>query len=149
MLGILGLWMGILVCVGWLEIANGHEKQIVGIIVNINLLFFYGAPLQTIKTVLREKSSESIHAPTMFLNCVNAGFWGAYGIAINNIIIYGPNGLGFFLGLIQAFLCAVYPKQNSEVTYSDTVDPTPLLNSSEGSPETEVEERDPATGEML
>jgi hypothetical protein len=43
MLGVLSLWITILVCVGWLGIANGREKEIIGIFVNINLLFFYGA----------------------------------------------------------------------------------------------------------
>lgn len=148
MLGVLSTWLAILVCVGWLGIANGYEKEIVGILVNINLLFFYGAPLQTIKTVLQEKSSESIHTPTMILNCVNAGFWGAYGIAINNIVIYGPNGIGFFLGLCQAFLCCMYPKNSSDVSSSDAVDPTPLLPSGVAS-DTEVEETEQDTREIL
>ena len=43
MLGVLSLWITILVCVGWLGIAKGREKEIIGIFVNINLLFFYGA----------------------------------------------------------------------------------------------------------
>ena len=134
MLGVLSLWIGILVGVGWLGIAHGHEKEIVGILVNINLLFFYGAPLQMIQTVMVEKSSDSIHTPTMILNCINAGFWGAYGIAINNIVIYGPNGIGFFLGLCQAFLCCMYPKNSGELSSPD-VDPTPLLDSAEGDSE--------------
>lgn len=112
MLGVLSLWMTILVGVGWLGlgVVNGREKEIVGIFVNINLLFFYGAPLQTMKTVLVEKRSDSIHTPTMILNCTNAAFWGAYGIAINNIVIYGPNGIGMLLGLGQAALCCLFPK---------------------------------------
>ncbi len=149
MLGVLSTWLAILVCVGWLGIADGHEKEIVGILVNINLLFFYGAPLQTIKTVLLEKSSESIHTPTMILNCVNAGFWGAYGIAINNIVIYGPNGIGFVLGLSQAFLCCMFPKKSSDdVSSSDAVDPTPLLPSGVAS-HTEVEESEQDIREIL
>ena len=43
MLGVLSLWITILVCVGWLGIGKGREKEIIGIFVNINLLFFYGA----------------------------------------------------------------------------------------------------------
>ena len=149
MVGILSLWIGILVCVGWLGIANGHEQEIIGVIVNINLLFFYGAPLQTIKSVFLEKSSDSIHTPTMILNCTNAGFWGAYGIAINNAVIYGPNGVGFFLGLSQAFLCCMYPKKSIDLSSSDVVDPTPLLNSSEIDSDTGVEGGDPSSQEIL
>ena len=88
-----------------------------------------------------EKCSDSIHTPTMVLNCTNAGFWGAYGIAINNPVIYGPNVIGFFLGSIQAALCCMYPKNFIQPSSVD-VDDTPLLNSSEGDSETEVEEGD-------
>lgn len=145
MLGVLSVWMTVLVCVGWLGIGNGREKEIIGILVNINLLFFYGAPLQTIKTVVAEKRSDSIHTPTMILNCINAGFWGAYGIAINSPVIYGPNGVGFFLGLSQAVLCCMYPKNSSPQPSSVDVDPTPLLNSDEDDSVTaEVEEGDSA-----
>mmetsp|Transcript_24147 Transcript_24147/g.56962 ORF Transcript_24147/g.56962 Transcript_24147/m.56962 type:complete len:276 (-) Transcript_24147:2449-3276(-) len=140
-LGVLGSWISALVVVGWFKIAKGYEKEIVGILVNINLLFFYGAPLQTIKTVIQEKCSDSIHTPTMVLNCINAGFWGAYGIAINNIVIYGPNGIGFFLGCIQAVLCCTFPKSTPPVD----VDDTPLLDGTEdtimdNSSEPEMEE---------
>jgi len=143
MLGVLSLWITILVCVGWLGIGKGREKEIIGIFVNINLLFFYGAPLQTIKTVFVEKCSDSIHTRTMILNCTNAFFWGAYGIAINNPVIYGPNGIGFLLGSLQAVLCCMYPKTSDQPSSVD-IDDTPLLNSSEGDSETGVEEGDSA-----
>jgi len=138
MLGVLILWMSILVCVDWLTITNGFEKEIIGIFVNINLLFFYGAPLQSMKTVIVEKRSDTIHTPTMILNCTNAGFWAAYGIAIDNPVIYGPNGIGIFLGLSQAALCCMYPKHSPQ-RYSGNVDYTPLLSSSDDSGR-EVEE---------
>lgn len=129
-LGILGFWIAALVGVGWFGIAKGYEKEIVGILVNINLLFFYGAPLQTIRLVVTEKCSDSIHTPTMVLNCVNAGFWGAYGVAIRNIVIYGPNGVGLFLGSIQVVLCCIFPKSPTHTPPAD-VDDTPLLDASE------------------
>ncbi|VEU43039.1 unnamed protein product [Pseudo-nitzschia multistriata] len=130
LLGVLSFWAAVLVGVGWLEIANGREKEIVGIFVNINLLFFYGAPLQTIKIVIDEKCSDSIHNLTMLLNCTNAGFWGAYGIAMDNIVIYGPNGIGLFLGFSQVILCCIFPK-SSDRTSPGGVDHAPLLDASE------------------
>ena len=137
MLGVLSSWTAIIVCVGWLGIGYGHEKEIIGIIVNINLMFFYGSPLQTLKTVIVEKSSNSIHTPTMVLNCANAGFWAAYGIAISNPVIYGPNCIGFFLGLSQATLCCMYPKNcNPRET---GLDDTPLLDSREDASEADVD----------
>jgi hypothetical protein len=68
LLRILILWILILVSVGWLGLVDGHEVPTIGLLVNINLIFFYGAPLQTLKTVITEKCSDSIHAPTMVMN---------------------------------------------------------------------------------
>jgi solute carrier family 50 protein (sugar transporter) len=121
-LQILSLWFVILLCISWLGLTDGHEKETVGILVNINLLFFYGAPLQSIKLVTQEGNSDSLHVPTMILSCTNAGFWMMYGIARRDIVIYGPNGIGLLLGLVQALLCCACPKSNSL-----PVDATPFL----------------------
>mmetsp|Transcript_35561 Transcript_35561/g.36068 ORF Transcript_35561/g.36068 Transcript_35561/m.36068 type:complete len:277 (+) Transcript_35561:183-1013(+) len=127
MLEVLALWMAILVCVGWLGICEGNEKEIIGLLVNINLLFFYAAPLQTMKTVFSEKRSNSIHPPTMILNCTNAGFWGAYGMARSDIVIWGPNSIGMLLGLTQALLCCLFPKNSNQILLAG-VDNRPLLD---------------------
>jgi solute carrier family 50 (sugar transporter) len=82
------------------------------LMVNINLLFFYGAPLQKIQVVLSSKSSDSLHTMTVLLNCINAAFWAAYGVAVQDIVVYGPNGLGLLFGLLQALLCCFYPKNH-------------------------------------
>jgi solute carrier family 50 protein (sugar transporter) len=121
-LRILSVWIVILVCVGWFGLADGHEKETVGILVNINLLFFYGAPLQRIRLVTQESNSDSLHVPTMVLSCTNAAFWMMYGIARRDIVVYGPNGIGLILGFVQALLCCVYPKSTSLL-----VNGTPLL----------------------
>jgi hypothetical protein len=124
---IMVVWLIVLVCVGWLGLVPNRQQRtgIIGLLANVNVLFFYGAPLQKISSVLSEKTSDSIHTPTMILNNLNAGFWGAYGVARNDIVIYGPNGIGFLLGLIQLLLCCVYPKTTSGSI--DDVDTTPLL----------------------
>ena len=143
LLEVLSLWMIILVGVGWLGICKGKEKEVVGLLVNINLLFFYAAPLQTMSTVVKKKGSDSIHTLTMILNCLNAGFWGIYGLAINDIVIYGPNSIGLLLGIIQAILCCIYPKISTNQIVSSTtgVDNRPLLdNVYDDDQETEVEE---------
>lgn len=127
-LRILSLWIVILVFVGWSGLVKGREKETIGILVNINLLFFYGAPLQTIRAITQEKTSDSLHVPTMALSCANAGFWMMYGIARLDIVIYGPNGIGLLLGLVQALLCCVYPKSNTPPADLDT---RPLLEDTE------------------
>ncbi|CAJ1953993.1 unnamed protein product [Cylindrotheca closterium] len=110
LLRVLVVWILILILVGWSGLFHTVEGQInaIGILVNINLIFFYGAPLQTIQTVLRSKSSDSIHRPTMIMNSTNAIFWVAYGVKRNDPYIFGPNTIGFLLGFAQIILLCCY-----------------------------------------
>jgi uncharacterized protein with PQ loop repeat len=127
LLRILILWLSILVCVGWLGVANGHERAVMGVLANINVIFFYGAPLQTMQTVIGEKSSESIHVPTMIMNLLNTCFWILYGLAKEDPVIYFPNIIGFGLGVIQMLLCLIYPAR-----IDPDLDMNPLLQDVEG-----------------
>lgn len=107
-------WIVVLLIVGWSGWIQ-YPATAIGILVNVNLIFFYGAPLQTIQTVLRTKSSDSIHRPTVFTNSVNSLFWLLYGcLARHDPVIYGPNTIGIALGTIQAFLMCCYPQEGEE-----------------------------------
>jgi uncharacterized protein with PQ loop repeat len=124
LLQILFLWLTILVCVGWLGMTKGHQVETIGVLVNINLLFFYGAPLQTIETVISEKNSASIHRPLMRMNWLNTSFWVLYGlVGRNDPVIYVPNAIGLLFGLIQGLLCCLYPGRAEP-----DVDVEPLLS---------------------
>ena len=56
------VWAIILLWVGWITPWHGQEAAVVGWAVNLNLVFFYAAPLQSIQHVLTTGSSESIHS---------------------------------------------------------------------------------------
>jgi hypothetical protein len=60
-------------------------------------------------TVISERSSASIHVPTMVMNWMNTSFWIAYGLARNNLVIVIPNSVGLFLGILQGLLRLSYP----------------------------------------
>lgn len=92
---------------------NRLGQFIVGYVVNLNLVFFYGAPLSAIGKVLRSKRSDALHVPTMMMNTNCATFWTVYAIAINDPFMYVPNGLGVVLGAIQLVLWVVFPKSTS------------------------------------
>lgn len=104
-------WGLILTYAGWFSTTD--PASLIGIIVNLNLIFFYGAPLQTMQTVIRERTSESIHLPTMFMNYTNTSFWIAYGIARRDPVIILPNVVGLSLGLVQGVLCLLFPRTGS------------------------------------
>jgi len=111
-LRVLILWSVILVWVGWL-FPGPNAPTTVGILVNLNLIFFYAAPLQTIRHVLQSGNSNSIHGPTMMMVCANASFWFLYGVALGDPIVMLPNAIGLTLGLVQVALRVIYPHTNT------------------------------------
>ena len=86
--------------------------EVIGILVNLNLIIYYAAPLESIIKVVRTKSSNSIHVPSVLMNVVNTSFWIAYGTAKKDLIIIIPNGLGLLLALAQGVVCLVYPRND-------------------------------------
>ena len=113
-LRILVVWSFVLVWVGWLY-PSSYSAHVVGLVVNINLVAFYGAPLHTIMTVIETKCSDSIHVPTMVLNWTNTSFWLAYSVARRDPVIMVPNGLGLMLGIVQGLLSLWFPRSGRQV----------------------------------
>ncbi|KAL7571722.1 hypothetical protein ACA910_002822 [Epithemia clementina (nom. ined.)] len=105
------------------------QEVIVGVAVNLNLVFFYGAPLSTIAQVLKERNSATIHIPTIVTSTANGLFWFAFGLAVFDLFIIVPNGLGALLGVVQMFLCVTFPrKKRDDITLpipTDSVRPLP------------------------
>jgi solute carrier family 50 (sugar transporter) len=93
--------------------SSNISRSLVGYMVNFNLVFFYGAPLSTIWTVLQQRHSTSIHRPTLITNTLNASFWLAYGLAVKDAFIFIPNGLGAVLGAIQVLLLLIFPRKST------------------------------------
>jgi solute carrier family 50 protein (sugar transporter) len=109
---ILTAWAVVVVYVGWFY--SRDPATIVGLVVNANLVFFYGAPLQTVRTVVTTSDASTIHTPTMIMNCLNTSFWVGYGIARRDPVIIIPNAAGFTLGLGQGVLKLLYPSNASD-----------------------------------
>lgn len=120
LLWILAGWSLILIWVGW--IAPGSTAAVVGVVVNINLIFFFGAPLQALLQVVRTGSSDCIHVPSMAMTVINTSFWFSYGLARRDPVIYVPNTIGLILGLTQCALCLIYPADYSKEPMSSEDD---------------------------
>jgi solute carrier family 50 (sugar transporter) len=86
------------------------KELIIGVAVNVNLVFFYAAPLSTIFTVLKTRSCASIHASTVYTMFANGLFWGIFGFAVVDWFIAIPNTLGALLGALQIVLCVIFPR---------------------------------------
>ena len=49
------------------------------------------------------------------MNTANATFWTLYAIAIKDLYIAIPNGIGVVLGIVQIFLVIVFPRVQIKV----------------------------------
>jgi solute carrier family 50 (sugar transporter) len=115
------LWTTVFSIVAFIQVSSTSSTStirefIVGCIVNVNVVFFYGAPLSTMITVLQQRNSASIHIPTMITNTLNSVFWAAYGLAILDIFILIPNSIGVVLGSIQIVLVLLLPRHSTSTT---------------------------------
>jgi solute carrier family 50 protein (sugar transporter) len=62
---VLIVWGITLSLVVFVPMSNDHRSDIIGTVVNLNLIVFYGAPLSTILHVFKTRSSASIHRKTL------------------------------------------------------------------------------------
>jgi len=109
------LWIAIVSLICLIPFSLPVKQYIVGITVNFNLLFFYGAPLSVIFKVVKHKNSVFIHRWTTLTNTANGIFWTAYGFSIVDYMIFIPNGLGTLLCFVQFFLMLVFPRSELDV----------------------------------
>jgi solute carrier family 50 protein (sugar transporter) len=73
---------------------------------------YYAAPLAVMYKVIVTKDSSSIYFPLVCINVINAFLWFAYGaIALQDINVWLPNGLGLLLGFLQGFLTFIFPSK--------------------------------------
>jgi solute carrier family 50 protein (sugar transporter) len=114
------IWMMLVSFICFADLSNQMDLRIIGTADNINLVFFYGAPLSTIYTVLKQRSAATIHVPTMLTNTANGSFWAAYGVAVLDPFIAVPNAIGALLGLIQIVLCLLFPRNPKTTTTTTT-----------------------------
>ena len=111
-LWVLFFWVAVCSLVAHVRSFTNYEReQIIGYIVNLNLCFFYFAPLTTIVEVCRMQSSASIHRATTMMTVTNCFFWFVYGLAVRDPFIFVPNGVGGCFGIVQALLLCMFPSK--------------------------------------
>ena len=123
-MGAVIIWTVIFSIIALVDMTQRTRELIVGVCFNVNLLFFYGAPLSSIAQVLKERNSASIHIWTMVTNTANCCFWSAYGVALLDPIIYVPNGLGASLGFAQVVLVMLFPRNTQDEIENGTTELT-------------------------
>ncbi|KAL7558703.1 hypothetical protein ACA910_013420 [Epithemia clementina (nom. ined.)] len=120
LLRVLSVWIAVLVWVGWIGDSRQKAVNTIGVVVNLNLVFFYGAPLQTMQRVIFiDRHSNTIHRPTMYMSLACSSFSFLYGAAKVDPVIMLPNAIGVTLGLAQFLLCFCFPQKQ---TVADQLD---------------------------
>lgn len=105
----LGLWaiLGLMTAgatngmynIGGLEFGMGFSSMLrsgvivrsLGLYAASLFLILSATPLTTIRTIIRTKNSRTILGALTAAQCVNTGLWTAYGLAVNDYFVWGPN----------------------------------------------------------
>ncbi len=108
---------------------NKIALLVIGYAMTFNKIFFFGAPLGRINTVIRTKKCDSLHFLSLVATTLNSSLWFAYGIApqVADPFIWGPVALGLVFSAIQFTLCAVFPRTKKSQTSAKAFSITSLL----------------------
>ena len=143
------LWILVLVWVGWIGQPR-NAAPTVGIVMNLNLVFFYAAPLQTMKQIIFvDLHSNSIHRPTMYMNWINTSFWILYGLARRDYVIVTPNAIGLSLGVAQGVLCFCYPPSPTASSSNNPSTTAPHKNKNSTASHLPVQDHDGAEEDAI
>ena len=102
-----------------LFVPSGQGSIYAGYLAVLILLIYYASPLSVVYKVLATRSSASLHWPLSVMSVVNGSLWVAYGLAVKDVFIYGPNGVGVVLGFFQLLLVLIFPR-DEELSYEPT-----------------------------
>lgn len=90
-------------------LASTGKCPLIGILGCILSVLLSGSPLAVMQTVIKDKSTLALPFTTSFVIWLNSISWLLYGsLVAHDILIYGPNILGFILASIQMSLFAIY-----------------------------------------
>ena len=86
-------------------------QSMLGLFASGLFIVLSGSPLSTIKTVLSTRNSGSILSSLTIAQVTNTALWSAYGLAIKDKFVYGPNLTGLGFGLVQLVLKLAFPSK--------------------------------------
>ena len=95
-------------------VASALRAQFIGYFASAIFVVLAASPLSTIRTVISTRDSASIYAPLTLAQCANTLLWTVYGaMAAKDIFVWGPNGIGLALGVVQIVLKALFPSKST------------------------------------
>jgi solute carrier family 50 (sugar transporter) len=101
--------VGLVVCTVSLWFGSRGDFATIGAMGCSLSVLMTASPLAVMRTVIREKSTASLPFTTSLIMWLNSISWLLYGYFIaDDILIYGPNILGFMLASMQMALFQIY-----------------------------------------
>ena len=89
--------------------SSEDRSTLLGGYASLICVILFASPLSTIREVIATGSAVSIYAPLTLTQITNCGTWTFYGwFIVHDVWVYGPNGAGLTLGLIQMVLKLIY-----------------------------------------
>lgn len=105
-------------------LTNQSEDSITKILgymcVAINIAV-YASPLDTMKTVIKTKNSESLPISLCSMNLLNGSLWVVFGAVEGDYFVLTPNAIGSVLSAIQVGLYLMYRQRASAVVENDAM----------------------------
>ncbi|KAL4174706.1 hypothetical protein KRP22_006639 [Phytophthora ramorum] len=105
-----------------IPVSTSQLQEILGycaVAVNICL---YAAPLQTMKLVIRTKSSASLPMTMCVVNLFNGALWCIYAILSHDMFVLTPNSLGVAMCVVQVSLGMKYRPKKQEIDEADMIE---------------------------
>ena len=94
---------------------SAARSSAVGMFATVICIILFASPLSTIADVIKTRDASSILAPLTASQCANCLLWTVYGIfSAKDIFVWGPNGTGLILGLVQLALKVVFASKQEE-----------------------------------
>lgn len=107
---------------------SGVIVQSLGVYAASLFILLSASPLFMIRHIIKTKSSRSILGSLTAACCVNTGLWTAYGLAVNDHFVWGPNIIALSLGLMQLALKIIYPSNGRRTKTEKPLELSPTTN---------------------
>jgi len=102
------------------DVSHAEKVFLLGAYGSAICVILFASPLSTMREVIATGNAVSIYAPLTATQVTNCAMWTVYGSSIGDIWVWGPNGTGLLLGLVQLALVCVYPSRKVDEAGSET-----------------------------
>uniref|UniRef100_A0A7S4DSG2 Sugar transporter SWEET1 n=1 Tax=Lotharella globosa TaxID=91324 RepID=A0A7S4DSG2_9EUKA len=94
------------------QMSSDEQCDYLGMLATSILVMTFASPLIVIVQVCRTRNSSALSRPLSVLGFLCACAWTTYGKLIDDVYVWGPNGLGIMLTAMQLLVIVMYPKRS-------------------------------------